>query len=69
MNKMTNTKGLSLLSSFDSRFETLETAGRLEKSLHAQIGVKLRKVFPPPSADTAPDSFKLLLQKIEDNLE
>lgn len=71
MNKMTTTKGMrvKLLSSFDSRFERLETAGGLEKSLQGQIGAKLRKVFPPLSAETTPDSFKSLLQEIEDKLE
>jgi hypothetical protein len=71
MNKMTNTKGMhvTLLSSFDSRFERLETAERLEKSLQGQIGTKLRKVFLPPSSESMPDSFKNLLEEIADKLE
>lgn len=68
MNKMTKTTGLRvrLLSSFDSRFETLEVACGLDKSLQAQLGGKLRKVFSPPSAESTPDSVKCLLQALED---
>lgn len=68
MNKMTKTTGLRvrLLSSFDSRFETLESAAELDKSLRAQLGGKLRKVFPLPSPDSTPDSVKRLLRELED---
>ncbi len=71
MNKMTKTTGLRarLVSSFDSRFETLETAVGPSKSLEAQLGGKLRAVFSVPSPDSTPDNVKRLLRKLEDKCE
>jgi hypothetical protein len=70
MNQMTKITGLrvKLVSSFDSRFETLESVGGFDKSLQAQLGGKLRKVFSPPSPETTPDSVVRLLQQLEDKI-
>jgi len=71
MNKMTKTTGLRvrLLSSFDSRFETLEATAELDKSLQAQLGGKLRKVFSLPNAESIPDSVTRLLREIEEKID
>ncbi len=67
MNKMTKPNGprARLLSSFDSRFETLEMAGERDKSLRVQLGGKLRKIFTLPSHESTPDKVKRLLQELE----
>jgi hypothetical protein len=71
MNKMTKPPELRmrLLSRYDSRFETLESAATLDKSLKAQLGGKLRKVFSPPSPDSMPDSVTRLLREIEEKID
>jgi hypothetical protein len=71
MNKMTHPNQIhgKSISGFGSRFERLEAAARVEKSLQAQLGAKLRKVFPPPNGDNTPDPIKHLLQEIKDKFE
>lgn len=71
MNNMAKIPGLRarLLSSFDTRFETLEIAGGRDKSLQAQLGGRLRKVFAPPTPESTPEAVKLLLQKLEEGVD
>jgi hypothetical protein len=71
MNKMTKTPGLRvrLLSSFGSRFETLESGMEHDKSLQAQLRGKLRRVFAPPSPDSTPDAVRRVLRVLEDKID
>lgn len=67
MNKMMKTTGLraKLVSSYDSRFEPLETAVGPSKSIQAHLGGKLRKVFALPTTDSTPDLVQRLLRELE----
>lgn len=51
-----------------SKFETPQIGLLVERSLHAQLGVKLRKTFELPPAHTEPAAIRILLQQIEAKL-
>ncbi|WP_026606241.1 hypothetical protein [Methylocapsa acidiphila] len=69
MNKMLKGDGMRGHLLGESKFETPQFARFLGKSFDAQIGVRLRKTFELPPAQSEPPAIRMLLQQIEAKLE
>jgi hypothetical protein len=56
-------------SRLESRFEKVDTGTFAERSVQAQFGRSLRKLYPLPPVHSEPNEVHILLQKIQAKLE
>ncbi|WOJ89528.1 hypothetical protein RZS28_17350 [Methylocapsa polymorpha] len=65
MNEMLKRGGACGSLLVQSKFETPQLGLFVERSVHAQLGVRLRKAYELPASNTEPPAIRALLRQIE----